>query len=74
MAINVFLIVFRGYSTESLRRLEWKYLSVITTVTFIPAFVFLFIRTDARGPMYGSVTVGYHTLSWTPVPEFEIQC
>ncbi|OIW27861.1 hypothetical protein CONLIGDRAFT_682874 [Coniochaeta ligniaria NRRL 30616] len=57
MAVNVFLIVFRGYSTESLRRLEWKYLAFITTVTFIPAFTFLFIRTDGKGPMYGSVTL-----------------
>jgi hypothetical protein len=63
MAVNVFLIVFRGYSTESLRKLEWKYLAVITTVTFIPAFTFLFVRTDDRGPMYGSVTVSALQLS-----------
>lgn len=57
MAINVFLIVYRRYDTETLRRLEWKYITVITTSTFIPALVFLFIRTDDKGPMYGSVTV-----------------
>ena len=57
MAVNVFLIVFRRYDIESLKRLEIKYLAVITTVTFIPALTFLFIHTDDKGPMYGSVTV-----------------
>jgi hypothetical protein len=58
MAINVFLVVFQSYDTDALRRLEWKYLIVITTVTFTPAFVFLFINTVDKGPMYASVTVG----------------
>ncbi len=57
MAVNVFLIVHRSYDVELLRRLEWKYAVVITTVTFIPALVFLFISTADNGPMYGSVTV-----------------
>lgn len=57
MAINVFLIVFRRYDSESLKRLEWKYTVAITTITFIPAFAFLFVRTEEKGPLYGSVTV-----------------
>ena len=57
MAVNVHLIVHRSYDVESLRRLEWKYMLGITTATFIPALVLLFIRTDENGPMYGSVTV-----------------
>ncbi|KAL2153749.1 hypothetical protein VTH82DRAFT_4904 [Thermothelomyces myriococcoides] len=57
MAINVYLIVFHSYDIESLRRLEWKYVAGITTVTFIPAFVMLFIRTPDKGPMYGGVTL-----------------
>ncbi|KAK4232913.1 hypothetical protein C8A03DRAFT_39425 [Achaetomium macrosporum] len=57
MAVNVFLIVHRSYDVESLRSLEWKYMVVITTVTFIPAFVLLFINTEDKGPMYGSVTL-----------------
>ena len=57
MAVNVFLIVFRNYEAQALKRLEWKYLIVITTVTFTPAFVFLFIHTEEKGPFYGSVTV-----------------
>ncbi|CAM1510825.1 Fc.00g083380.m01.CDS01 [Cosmosporella sp. VM-42] len=57
MAVDVFLIVFRRYDTESLKRLEWRYAAVITSITFVPAFVFLFIHTEARGPLYGSVTL-----------------
>ncbi|PKS08585.1 hypothetical protein jhhlp_004971 [Lomentospora prolificans] len=57
MAVNVYLIVFRRYDTDSLRRLEWKYLVGISVLTFIPAFVFLFIRSEDKGPMYGSVTL-----------------
>jgi hypothetical protein len=57
MAIDVFLIVFRRYDHANLRKLEVKYLAAITTVTFIPSLVFLFIRTPEKGPMYGSVTV-----------------
>ncbi|AEO66238.1 c670c875-9af0-48e7-b653-0dedd7dacae5 [Thermothielavioides terrestris] len=57
MAINVYCIVFRNYDVESLRSLEWKYVIGITTVTFIPALVLLFIHSDENGPMYGSVTM-----------------
>lgn len=60
MAVNVYLIVHRSYDVEALRRLEWKYAAVITTVTFIPALTFLFVNTSDSGPMYGSVTVRYH--------------
>lgn len=62
MAVNVFLTVYRCYDIESMKRLEWKYIVGITTVTFIPAFVLLFIKSDAKGPMYGSVTVGAQLL------------
>jgi hypothetical protein len=57
MAYDVFLIVFYGYDAEDLRRLEAKFVVIITTVAFIPALVFLFIHTAAKGPMYGSETV-----------------
>ena len=60
MAVNVYLIVHRSYDVQALRRLEWKYAAVITTVTFIPALAFLFVNTSDNGPMYGSVTVRYH--------------
>jgi len=57
MAVNVYLIVFRRYDAVALRKLESKYIIVITIVSFIPAFVFLFVRTAEKGPMYGSVTL-----------------
>jgi len=57
MAIDVYLIVFHCYDTQSLRKLEWKYMLGISVLTFIPAMVLLFINTEEKGPMYGSVTV-----------------
>jgi hypothetical protein len=57
MALDVFLIVFYKYEAEDLRKLELKYITVITALVFIPALTFLFIHTPERGPMYGSVTV-----------------
>jgi hypothetical protein len=57
MAIDVFLIVFYKYDTEDLHKLEKKYITVITTVVFVPAFTFLFIHTEEKGPMLASVTV-----------------
>ena len=57
MACDVFLIVFYKYEAEDLRKLEMKYVVVITALVLIPAGTFLFIHTPERGPMYGSVTV-----------------
>jgi hypothetical protein len=63
MAIDVFLIVFYQYDANALRRLEIKYIGGITAITFVPAFVFLFVHTADKGHMYGSVTVClYHVL------------
>ncbi|KAL4999803.1 hypothetical protein BDV10DRAFT_183951 [Aspergillus recurvatus] len=56
MTWDVVLVVFWHYEPEALRRLEKKYLAVITTFTFIPALVFLFVRSEEKGPLYGSVT------------------
>lgn len=58
MTWDVVLVVFYRYEPEALRRLEKKYFAVITTLTFIPALVFLFIRSSDKGPLYGSVVVG----------------
>ena len=57
MAVDVYLIVFRRYDAKSLRKLETRYTTVITAVSFLPAFVFLFIRSPEKGPMYGSVSL-----------------
>jgi hypothetical protein len=58
MAWDVFLIVFYRYDTEALKKFEIRYIGVITTVCFIPAFAFLFVNTPEKGPFYASVTVG----------------
>lgn len=57
MAIDTYLVVFQHYDAHSLQKLEIKYIGAITTLTFIPALVFLFINTPAKGPIYGSETV-----------------
>ena len=57
MAIDVFLIVFYKYEAEDLHKLEVKYIAAITFFTLIPALAFLAVHTEAKGHMYGSVTV-----------------
>ncbi|QKX56940.1 uncharacterized protein TRUGW13939_04048, partial [Talaromyces rugulosus] len=57
MAYDVFLIVFYRYDAEDLKRLEIKFITIITPLVFVPALVFLFISTPEKGPMYGSETI-----------------
>ncbi|KAG4029464.1 hypothetical protein MFRU_015g00090 [Monilinia fructicola] len=57
MAINVYLVFFRGYTTHQLRKLDIWYLLACYGLSFIPAFVFLFISTKERGHVYGSAIV-----------------
>jgi hypothetical protein len=58
MATDVFMIVYYQLDTQDLQTYEWRYMTGITFITFAPAVVFLFVETDAKGPMYGSVVVG----------------
>lgn len=57
MAINVYLVFFQGYTVERLRSLDPIYLLICYGLSFIPAFVFLFISTPSRGPMYGPAII-----------------
>jgi hypothetical protein len=57
MAFNVYLTLFRKYDVTELRKLEWKYCIASYGVPFIPSFVYLFIKTKARGQIYGSAIV-----------------
>lgn len=57
MAINVYLTLFRRYTPADLKKQEWKYLIFCYGTPFIPAFVFLFIKSDSRGKMYGPAVV-----------------
>ncbi|KAK4867780.1 hypothetical protein LT330_006667 [Penicillium expansum] len=56
MALDTYLVVFYHFDTQSLRKLELKYIGIITALSFIPAFVFLFVR-DHKGPIYGDETI-----------------
>lgn len=51
MASNVYLAFFRGYSIQSLRIMDLRYLILCYGSAAIPAFVFLFAD---RGEIYGA--------------------
>ncbi|KAJ5109429.1 hypothetical protein N7456_006104 [Penicillium angulare] len=57
MALDTYLVVFHHFDAHNLHKLELKYIGGITALTFIPAIVFLFIRSPGRGPIYGSETI-----------------
>lgn len=57
MAINVYLVFFRNYTVERLRNLDLLYLLICYGLSFVPAFVFLFISTSDRGPIYGPAII-----------------
>ncbi|KAF3391852.1 hypothetical protein DPV78_010340 [Talaromyces pinophilus] len=50
MAVNVYLVFFKGYTVDQLRSLDLAYLLICYGLSFIPAFVFMNINTNARGP------------------------
>lgn len=57
MAINVYLTVFRKYTADDLRALEWRYLIMCYVLPFILAFVLIFVETDSRGRVYGAASL-----------------
>jgi hypothetical protein len=65
MAFNIYLAVFHQYSANRLRQQEWKYLLFCYGIPFIPAIVFVFIQTEARGRVFGSATLWcWVTIKW----------
>ena len=56
-AINVWLTVFRRFSPSRLQKLEWTYVAACYGLPGILAIIFLFIRTEAKGKLYGSLVV-----------------
>lgn len=62
MAVNVYLTFFHRYSANQLRSLEWKYLLACYLIPFILALVFVFIKTEERGHIFGSAVVSNPTL------------
>lgn len=57
MACNVWLSFFRNYDSATFRRLEYKYILACYGIPFVPAFVYLFIRTEDRDRIYGPAVV-----------------
>ncbi|PQE32593.1 camp receptor protein [Rutstroemia sp. NJR-2017a WRK4] len=57
MAINVYLVFFRGYTTDQLRRLDVWYLLACYGLSFVPALIFLFISTKELGHVYGPAVI-----------------
>lgn len=57
MAVNVYLVFFKGYTVDQLRSLDLGYLLICYGLSFVPAFVFIFVNTNARGPVYGPAVI-----------------
>lgn len=57
MAMNVYLTVFKKYPSSRLQKLEIPYIIICYGVPLVPAFVFLFIESDTKGPLYGNATL-----------------
>ncbi|RPB14253.1 hypothetical protein P167DRAFT_484741 [Morchella conica CCBAS932] len=57
MALNVYLTVFKKYTTKRLKNLELTYVLTCYGIPFIPAIVFLFPKDHAGTPIYGSATL-----------------
>lgn len=59
MACNVYLTFRHRYSSSQLRGLEWKWLLACYGIPFIPAITYAFVRTEAKGRIYGPATVSF---------------
>jgi len=57
MACNVYLTFYHKFGAHQLRRLEKWYFLCCYGLPLIPASVFLAVRTQERGPMYGNATL-----------------
>lgn len=67
MGFNVYLALFRGWTTERMRRQEWKYFLGCYGCSFIPALVYLFVNTKRRGKVYGPALLW----CWIVAPEWD---
>ncbi|KAL7273622.1 hypothetical protein RUND412_003509 [Rhizina undulata] len=57
MALNVYLTVFKKYTTKRLKKLEIYYVIVCYGLPGIPAIAFLFGKNEHLGPIYGSAVL-----------------
>ncbi|KAK2017863.1 G-protein coupled receptor [Colletotrichum eremochloae] len=67
MAINVYLTFYYKFDAQRLRRMEMTYLVCCYGIPFIPALVYIFIKSDGGQSVYGNATL------WCWItPEWEI--
>jgi hypothetical protein len=57
MAVNVYLTFYWKFDAESLRKLEKYYIMICYGAPFVPAFVYLWIKTPEKGHLYGNATL-----------------
>lgn len=57
MALNVYLTFFHKFDSSQLRKLEWKYFVACYGIPFVPAFIYCFVDTPAKGKIYGEAVV-----------------
>ena len=57
MAVNVYLVFFRNYSTDQLRSLDLWYLLACYGLSFVPALIFIFVSTPDQGRVYGNAEI-----------------
>ncbi|KAH8815964.1 G-protein coupled receptor [Xylogone sp. PMI_703] len=57
MAMNVYLTFYWKYDAHKLRSLEIPYIICCYGIPFVPAFVYIWIKTRAKGRFYGNATL-----------------
>ena len=57
MSLNVYLALFHGWTTARLQSFDWYYLSICYGFSLIPAVVYLFVKSAAKGRVYGPAIV-----------------
>ena len=53
IAWSLYLTLYRNYNADQLHALDWKFFTLVYGTTFVPAFVYCFVETSARGKVYG---------------------
>lgn len=54
MAVNVYLTFYYKFDAQKLRKMELPYLLLCYGIPFTVALTFIFIKTEAKGRMYGN--------------------
>ena len=57
MAINVYLTFYHKFNAERLRKLNKFYIMACYGIPFLPAFVFLFVKSHEGQRVYGDATL-----------------